>query len=86
MKNIFGGYLSGLFVRLYGQETSGLSIPGYTSLNLYHLVESGGDSRRIRQVVVGVKIAIVVDDPRLKVRVVHVGAAERTRPEIRAVP
>lgn len=48
-------------------------------------VESWGDSVRIRQVVVGVKVAVDVDNPSIEVAVVHVQAAERTGPEIRAV-
>lgn len=47
-------------------------------------VESGGDSMRIRQVVVGVEVAIHVDIPRIEVAVVHMQATERTGPEIRA--
>ena len=47
-------------------------------------VESGSDSIRIRQVVVGVEVAVHVDIPRIKVAVVHMQATERTGPEIRA--
>jgi len=47
-------------------------------------VESGRDCLRIRQVVVGVEVAVNVDIPRIQRRVVHMQPRERTGPEVRA--